>query len=231
MIGNKGENQNGEYNDDFPHTKPTVDQETLSPEKYDEIFMGKKKRRKALERAWTTRNFEIELIWKRGTYFWAFTASAFAAYFAIVGSEKILTSSPQLEYIIICIGLILSLSWTLVNKGSRNWQRNWEGHIDRLEELVTGPLYRTIKDFPQNHSVTKINIYISQFISYIWVILGINYFFKSKNTCFSSAFQIHFIEVITTTTLIIFACIIYFRGKSGDKKSDEGISYKIRKIN
>ena len=66
-----------------------------------------------------------------------------------------------------------SLAWTLVNKGSKFWQKNWEAHIDMLEENVTGNLYETFlntnfksdeKEFSKNplsckaydYSVTKI---------------------------------------------------------------------------
>ncbi|MCM3904811.1 MAG: hypothetical protein ND866_24200 [Pyrinomonadaceae bacterium] len=45
------------------------------------------KAERAFNKAWETRNFEIELYWKRATYFWAFIASAFVGYFGLVNAD------------------------------------------------------------------------------------------------------------------------------------------------
>jgi hypothetical protein len=42
----------------------------------------------ALDAAIKTRNFEIELYWKRAAYFWTLIAVAFAGYFAIENSTN-----------------------------------------------------------------------------------------------------------------------------------------------
>ncbi|QNR65148.1 hypothetical protein IAQ67_14620 [Paenibacillus peoriae] len=50
------------------------------------------KQKKALEMALDIRKFEIDLYWKRATYFWAFIAATFAGYFLLIskysGGEK-----------------------------------------------------------------------------------------------------------------------------------------------
>ena len=109
---------------------------------------------KAFEKAWEIRNFEIEMYWKRATYFWAFIASTFVGYFALINSSNY--SKPDkfnhIEvYFLICIGFILSVAWILTNKGSKSWQRHWEAHVDLLENAFTGPLYKTV--YPKDRTV------------------------------------------------------------------------------
>lgn len=165
------------YNSKIKHTK-------IKPinnlKEYDKLFPNLSAqntdniRAKALERAWNVRDFEIEMYWKRATYFWAFIASAFAAYIGIITSD----SYPELKFLsflIICLGILLSLAWILVNKSSKKWQSNWEGHIDRLEDNFTGPLYKVVSQ-NSSHSVSKINQVVSEIVFTIWVFLLIKEF-------------------------------------------------------
>jgi hypothetical protein len=49
------------------------------------------KRNEALKNALDIRKFEIEMYWKRATYFWAFITLAFTAYFAVlINGEKLI---------------------------------------------------------------------------------------------------------------------------------------------
>ena len=151
----------------------------------------KQKYEKAYEATEKIRQFEIELFWKRATFFWAFILAAFTAHFALLGmifstfskevneelSLKNMCELPGLSLFALAITaffcFFFSLAWALVNKGSKFWQKNWEAHIDTLEENVTGNLYKTFlntnlksdeKDFSKNplsckaydYSVTKI---------------------------------------------------------------------------
>lgn len=139
------------------------------------------KKEKAFERAHDIRKFEIELYWKRTTYFWAFIAASFAGYFAILTSKDI-NFQEQYLFLIESIGFIFSLGWFFVNKGSKHWQLNWEKVIDSLEDDITGPL---MKNHIKNHnsfwsltlsyrfSVSRINQIISFFITVIWLLLMI----------------------------------------------------------
>ncbi|WP_167606500.1 hypothetical protein [Maribellus sediminis] len=158
---------------------------------------------KALERAWKNRDFEIELYWKRATYFWGFIAAAFAGYFIIVGSEY---NFPQAEYIVTCLGLIFSIAWYFANIGSKKWQENWEKHIDMLEDEVTGPIYKTVLD-KSAYSVSKLNIRISQFVIAIWIMLAINYWIQ--NITFKGAIQnIDYITIAFTMLTLVFAIVM-----------------------
>uniref|UniRef100_A0A2A4Z958 Uncharacterized protein n=1 Tax=OCS116 cluster bacterium TaxID=2030921 RepID=A0A2A4Z958_9PROT len=145
----------------------------ISPEEYEELFKSNKLRERALEQALDTRKFEIELYWKRASYFWTFIAVSLSGYFAIqtLGNVVIRT---DLAVMLSCLGFVFSLAWFLVNKGGKYWQENWEKHVDNLGEDFIGPLYKVIlernkpaslkegvRDFitgPGNYSVSKINL-------------------------------------------------------------------------
>lgn len=102
---------------------------------------------RAFNKAWETRNFEIEMYWKRATYFWAFIASTFVGYFALVGSASYKKPDPYAHaevFFLVCIGFVLSYAWLLTNIGSKSWQRHWEVHVDLLENEFTGPLYKIV---------------------------------------------------------------------------------------
>ena len=135
----------------------------------------------ALEKALDIRKFEIDLYWKRATYFWLLNGAAFVGYITAATG-----TSPHVDLLvtIACVGLVLSFAWYLVNRGSRQWQDNWESHVDMLEDCVTGPLYKTVLRAPKTggvikhlisgagqFSVSKINIIVSVFAVVIWVIL------------------------------------------------------------
>ncbi len=161
----------------------------MNKEEYKKAFSGKstasEKHVEALKFALDTRKFEIELYWKRATYFWAFIAVTFAFYGLV---QRV--PSPEKEFLsftVSCLGLVLSVGWLFANRGSKQWQENWEHHVDHLENEVMGPLYKVTMprstpkgifqwiDFvfvgPSKHSVSKINQLISSFISALWFIL------------------------------------------------------------
>jgi hypothetical protein len=142
-------------------------------------------REKALKHALDIRKFEIDLYWKRATYFWTLIAASFAGYFALQNTDLSKRDGFSI-FVVACIGLILSFSWYLVNRGSKYWQENWERHVDVLAEKVIGPLYRTTlskgdcdllkphKAFP--FSVSRVNQIVSLFITLLWAGLALRAF-------------------------------------------------------
>ncbi|MBQ4331978.1 MAG: hypothetical protein IJC31_09090 [Spirochaetaceae bacterium] len=80
---------------------------------------------KAYEVAADIRKFEIELFWKRATFFWAFITAIYVAYF------QVLTQIHQNEHgyislvVLAALGLFFCVSWVLSSKGSKHWQENW----------------------------------------------------------------------------------------------------------
>jgi hypothetical protein len=137
-----------------------------------------------LKIALETREFEIELYWRRATYFWAFIAAAFAA-FGVAQTIDYGPAKALLSVLFCCLGLIFSYSWYLVNRGSKFWQENWENHVALLEDRVYGPLFKTIVSRDEAHSrgvkfwiigpapysVSKINQIVSLCVTVFWFLL------------------------------------------------------------
>jgi hypothetical protein len=157
----------------------------MTHEEYLQKFSGtvngplKERAEKALDLALDIRKFEIELYWKRATYFWAFIAAALAGY-AVVYKAGEANPNGWLSLLFSSLGLMFSTAWYLVNRGSKFWQNNWERHVDLLENQVLGPLYKTIATgveernpltAPARYSVSKINQMLSLFVVAVWGIL------------------------------------------------------------
>lgn len=100
---------------------------------------------KALERAHTIRMFEIELFWKRATFFWTLLGATIIVFGAVISAKDLDSLHRWLLLTAISLtGLISASILLFANKGSKFWQRNWEYHVDLLEEEITGPLYKTV---------------------------------------------------------------------------------------
>lgn len=177
--------------------------------------------KRAFEKAWEIRNFEIELYWKRATYFWTFIASTFAGYFALVNLDSY--SKPDTYdhveiYFVICIGFILSMAWLLTNIGSKTWQRHWEVHVDLLEDQFTGPLYKTVHP-SVTYSVSKINEVVSVSFAFIWFLLGVKYFVDQDLINWAST-NVNWFVFIATLAVILFMSAMFIghgRGRFGDR--------------
>lgn len=153
--------------------------EEIDSTTYIQVFDTSEKRCAALKQALDIRKFEIELYWKRATYFWAFIAAAFAGFFALQKSAA--DTDGMLTLIVACLGFEFSLGWYLVNRGSKAWQENWERHVDLLENDIMGPLYKTVLSSephrfwnasgPYPYSPSKLNQILSLFVTVIWTCL------------------------------------------------------------
>lgn len=157
----------------------------MNQQEYEQKFSGTVpngehtlKAEKALDLALDIRKFEIELYWKRATYFWSFIGAALAGYALVY--QRSASDDSWLLLVFSCLGLLFSVAWYLVNRGSKFWQNNWERHVDLLEDQVIGPLYKTIAEgvdsknpltAPGQYSVSKINQILSVFISLFWGLL------------------------------------------------------------
>jgi hypothetical protein len=187
--------------------------EQITRDEYLLDFPSGKVREEALKQALDIRKFEIDLYWKRATYFWAFIAASFAGYFALQSS-----SDPANIYIVACLGFLFSLAWYLVNRGSGAWQRNWEKHVDLLEDEIMGPLYKTLmnrriyrlRDIaePYAFSPSRINNLLSFGIMVAWLILIMRTLFKAWSFL---PFQSLTIVAMTVFTVSL-AIVLIWRG-------------------
>jgi hypothetical protein len=209
-----------------------------SPEEYLSAFEGKsldvdQRLTKAYEKAWDARKFEIDNYWKRTTYFWAFQVTAFAAYIAVLNSDSYKANppkNPSLLYCIISLGFITALAWKLINIGSKFWQRHWEKHIDMLEDKITGPLYKTVYAYKSTStfSVSKINSIVSEFFSYIWLVLALKY--AIENITFKGTWHnIAYVEIIVTL-IVLFYIFQMYRGRGRGNFGTTDFSFYKRKV-
>lgn len=231
-------NQFFDDNDYFTQLLPPINSE----ENAQKNVMTDKRLKEAYKQAADIRKFEIELFWKRGTYYWAFILAAFTAHFALIGmifstfsnnmnkelSLQNMTELPGLSLLALTITaffcFFFSLAWTLVNKGSKFWQKNWEAHIDLLEENITGKLYETFlnsnntnKEFSKcplcykayDYSVTKITTITSIVLTIVSASLLLFYifllFFKMRKEYIP--FCEPFMWIVVPSVLIILAVL------------------------
>ena len=199
----------------------------------------KSKKAEALRYALEIRSFEIELYWKRATYFWAFIGATLAGYGAVQAASSIPVSSKQdLSVALSCLGLVFSFGWFCVNKGSKQWQENWENHVDLLEDEIIGPLYKIILMRPKSknaikgirrfvvgpgsYSVSKINQMISLFVTVLWgYILWI-----TLSPLGSMAFKTKKYAVMISITGLAFVLFLWL----GRTELDEEDEKKINKV-
>jgi hypothetical protein len=144
----------------------------VSPDDHKDRFPANRK--EALEKAHDLRKFEIELYWKRATYFWTIIALAFAGFFAASNASDLSNS-----YVIACLGFTFSFGWYLVNRASSAVQRNWDLHVRLLEDGVTGPLHKwflhekqySLTDIPgpYRYSISKLNATLSFTVTLSWL--------------------------------------------------------------
>ncbi|EKZ9002379.1 hypothetical protein ACTWWB_004262 [Vibrio fluvialis] len=129
-----------------------------------------------------TRNFEIDLYWKRSLFFWGFIATAALGYGSSLLAEK---PNHNLALLIACFGFICSLCWSLVNRGSKYWQEHWEKQVTEFEKHIGDvDLFRAEDKLDSSkscwlgarkYSVSRIAIALSDFSVLIWLGLIANH--------------------------------------------------------
>ncbi|WOE68259.1 hypothetical protein RY972_09540 [Aeromonas allosaccharophila] len=210
--------------------------------KYREVFETEDERSDILIAAYyqaaDIRKFEIDMYWKRATYFWALIAVAFAAFFAISSAEHLSTQDKNLYLSAISsAGFIFTFAWFSVNKGSKYWQENWENHLDLLEDKITGPLYKTKLERPKNdsclekliigpqpYSVSKINQIVAVFTMLIWLFF-MGSIFLNKTTI-STCNIILYVPMILS---VLFPLAIKLFGKSHQSEMKPKFSVRVVK--
>lgn len=163
---------------------------------------NKSKRKKALARAYELRTFEIEHYWKRAGYFWGFQVAIFAA-FGLIWRKDVFDGSNKLSYVILALsllGTVTSYATFLSALGSQFWQRNWELHIDMLEDEFEGRLYKTVW-IPRriSYSVSKINnaLCVAFLIFWCFVVLF------TLDTLFCMAWSLWWLPLCVVVVILI----------------------------
>jgi hypothetical protein len=213
------------------------------PEIWIDDYLGNfpdERRAAALKYAHDIRKFEIELYWKRATYFWTFIAAAFAGYFALQKAGDVAN-----DYVVTCLGFLFSLGWYLVNRGSGSWQRNWEKHVDLLEDGVTGPLYKTLIDRrsyrfldlaePYSYSPSRINNILALSVIFIWAVLIGRTLMKARSSLPipMPAFPLGISGTIIAITILtfIFSIFLLAGGTSRKHETRRPLKFSLRVYN
>ncbi len=198
-----------------------------------------KKMKEALKCALDIRKFEIELYWKRATYFWAFIGVIFFAYFSLYNIDSSINYKPMYALGISIVGFIFSFCWYLVNRGSKFWQENWEMHVDFLEDEIMGSLYRVVKN-PESYkwhklldgyssSVSKINQFLSLVITSVWIILIYVSIYQFTVVNFEIKINLPIILAFFMTFIILFIIIFLFIKTTSSLKSKENPKHFIKR--
>jgi hypothetical protein len=135
---------------------------------------------KILELSADVRKFEIGLFWTRSIFFWGFSTLIITAY----GAAHYATEDVQ--FAIACVGIICSVVWTLVNRSSKYWQREWELKAAHAALTATGKNIFQEQSLPKNRSwwrnlpiweahfsVSKLAIAFSDLTACIWLGLAL----------------------------------------------------------
>jgi hypothetical protein len=138
---------------------------TLKIDKSDTL-----KRRRALNRAYSLRTFEIEHYWKRATYFWGFQIAIFAA-FGLLWKAQTDNGWGPITLALAMLGTLTAVANYLSAFGSKFWQENWEHHIDMLEDELEGRLHKTVwlSEGKISYSVSGINQSLSCLFILFWL--------------------------------------------------------------
>ncbi|WP_298782677.1 hypothetical protein [uncultured Polaribacter sp.] len=183
-------------NDVYFKSFGVVKDETGEYKVIDKEILGK-----AYQKAWENRDFEINKFWTRAAYFWGFIVLIFGGLITLLtsdNSEKAI--DLRLDLYLISLGLLFSIAWYLVMKGSKSWQENWEAHIDFLENFISGPLYKTIH-YKGNrfYSVSKINELLALLVILVWLSFFTQYYSENFTICLN----FNLIDYQATLTFII----------------------------
>jgi hypothetical protein len=188
----------------------------------------------AFKKAWETRNFEIDKFWQRSMFFWGFIALIFTGYVTVVtGKSYKLIKGMYIDFYLILLGIIFSVAWLLVIKGSKRWQENWEKHIDCLEDEITGPLYKTLYYKGKNYySVSRITQILAGVVIGTWCFLLFQYFYNNFNILkkifelICNNLQVFLFIVLPFLGTILCVVIMFIRGQTNEgefnKRCEEG---------
>ena len=173
---------------------------------------------------------ELDALWRNSNFIWVFETLIFTAY-AFCLTNLINNIDTRFVYNILstflsCIGVCTSAIWIAINKASKMWQEYHEDKISRLErdkdiftfekELAMGGSSNRLRDIDDSlssrnggqFSPGKINIFISQFVWFIWVLIF------ALHQVVIKAFVFEYINWILIVVLIVLYLLFVEKMKS-----------------
>lgn len=168
---------------------------------------------------WRCRDFELSHLWQRSIFLTAFLVMCYTGYGAVF--IEICKGYESMNFMIFCVlniiaitltllGLVLSILWIMMGKGSKAWYEKYEIAIYTIERNAKYSQSLVAKDMDKDkiihgslpspdklsdnlfntnagcYSVSKINIMIGQISMFVWSLL---YFITSMTFSFSKQMQ------------------------------------------
>ena len=152
------------------------------------------------EKLWECRDLEIEHYWHRMVFMTAFMVLSFASYGGLVVALIGIDTLPPFVlsnvgcFIITIVGMIVSIFWIMMSKGSKAWYEEYEHVITAFVKqemnenrlaLFAGHNYESIanladveiNDFIWNtkaggYSVSKVGIGLGHMALAVWIVIG-----------------------------------------------------------
>ena len=162
----------------------------------------------ALTRAHEIRQFEIDLYWKRANYFWLLQAAVLTAFGVMLAAEDKAHKIPELLPLALsCLGFVSAFAGWLSARGSKFWQKNWEKHIDCLEDEFEGKLHKSVWVGSRGiaHSVSRVNGDLILSFSFFWfcAIAWLAYAYIWTDLCVTCSSDCKFDPAIALGILIL----------------------------
>ena len=167
----------------------------------------------ALKLAYDHRKFEIDLYWKRATYFWAFQAVAFASV-GLFLKDGALPPNANIMLVPVLLGAITAAVGWMTSSGSKFWQENWESHVDLLENQLKARVTATIltRDEPR-YSVSKLNQGLLGCLFVGWI--GAFTYFLFRTHIDRIAAQLHWIAPVLAMAFLLGSVgVLWWTGRS-----------------
>ncbi|QUY50344.1 hypothetical protein JK621_09440 [Serratia plymuthica] len=184
-----------------------------------------KKIEEAYNKAHDIRKFEIELYWKRASYFWTLI-SVLVAICGVVSAAFLKDGkiAKELLSFLFCasvLGYFISLQFLITCLSGKQWQENWERHIDILEPYFSGNIYKlNIVKGNIRHSISLSNEIIVLSITFVW--FGISIYSMSYISVNFMLIGLAFIGITTGVYL--------WKSLKRSKNTDIDITFNIRRV-
>ncbi len=187
---------------------------------------------------WKCRDFEISHVWQRAVFLSAFLLACYAGYGSAVvsfcTSEDLRVPFPianAMLFAVALVGLLLSMVWIMMAKGSKAWYEHYEAAIDAFEKncgAEFGCVMRVKRADEENsgfecpstsswlwntkggaYSVAKINVVIGHVSTLIWLSLLMSHVFLAREeySTWNAAKRV-LCEIVNVRFLAVIACSV-----------------------
>lgn len=131
--------------------------------------------REAYDKSHASKNFEIELYWKRATYTWTLIAALITFCGLLINPYFTKDKDDGLIFVAFVtsvIGILVTIVCNLIIESGERWKKNWEVHTALLEPLFSGSLYATHVVSSENRlSIAKLNNALYLMFLFIWILI------------------------------------------------------------